>query len=555
MSEQTILMRNQLALSSFDPQFSSTLSNISATNQVQYLQSKTEHLIPALRFNETLIPLHSRYDPIREGEKLLQNYPANGYLVFLGLGAGYHILPFLKCREVSHILIIDKDLALFRSIIENIDLRALIIDHRVRFLIDLTPEEIKNFILKNYIPSIYGNLRSIPLYSRLNTELEYFQAVVDSIKEIISRVADDYTVQSQFGKKWFSNTIMNLQAAERTTCLLKPYKKILVTGAGPSLEMQIDSIKKNKKDGFLIATDTSLPALLNFDIIPDCVISIDCQQISYHHFIRGLPANTPLVLDLASPPILTRLTDKVIFFSSGHPFSHYVTNNWRMFPAIDTSGGNVSHAAVSLANTLGAEQIFLYGLDFSYPEGKSYVRDTYQYYYFRTYEDRMHPLQALFFTSIFKNKKVIKEQAEDYFRYTTKPMINYKERLEDAIAHMNADVIHVPGKGLPLITKHEHSGRSAVVRKIFAQGPAYTSWKDFLKDYLEKVRSLKEPYFPVIKYLNDLSNTERDIWTTQYPAAASLREYAFKDDSESSALLKATREWTMAHIEELLANS
>ena len=200
-------------------------------------------------------------------------------------------------------------------------------------------------------------------------ESEYFSGIRNGIMEFLQLLSADFFVQSHFGKRWFINTLSNLKKAQSAKNTLPPIRRALITGAGPSLEVQLPTLIKYKQDSFLIATDTSLPFLLKHNLIPDLVISIDCQHISYHHFMAGFPKDIPLVLDLASPSFLTKQTDNIIFFTSGHPFSQFVNKNLRSYPYIDTSGGNVSHAAISLADKLGAKEIILFGVDFSYPQG------------------------------------------------------------------------------------------------------------------------------------------------------------------------------------------
>lgn len=552
MTENTILKRNLLALSSSDPQLSAQLGYTRPSRSIEFMTARSGEEIPVLNRDGKAVPLHSRYNPVREGEKLLSTVSGGGFLMVLGLGGGYHVLPFLKERGITHIVIIDKDLEMLRGVLERIDLRELLLDPRVKLLIDKPPGEIQDFILKNYIPAISGGLNSISLFSRINMEADYFKQVVGASKEIISPIADDYTVQVKFGQKWFINTITNLEAAEKSTTLLRPLSKVIIAGAGPSLEEQMGRIKKlMTEDTFLIATDTALPTLLSYDVIPNTVISIDCQQISYHHFLKGLPPKVPLVLDLASPPVLTRQTDNLIFFSSGHPFSRFVTNYWRKFPAIDVSGGNVSHAALSLASLLGARTIYLAGVDFSFPGGKTYSRDSYQYSYYRSLENRLTPLESAFFTSIFKNRQVITEHCDGFNRYTTHSMISYKERMEKAISRLSAKVIPMAGKGLPLSMgspKKQPAGPQ--VSHLFSQGPCGVSWKEFLEKYQSDIEKLNEPNFPVADYLNSLSHFEKDLWTTQYPAAASIREHLFKGNSDQSKLLKATRQWTIDRVKE-----
>ncbi len=52
--------------------------------------------------------LHSLYDPVREAEAFLPGIVSQKTAVFLGIGLGYHILPFLDLNpHVDHVVIID----------------------------------------------------------------------------------------------------------------------------------------------------------------------------------------------------------------------------------------------------------------------------------------------------------------------------------------------------------------------------------------------------------------------------------------------------------------
>lgn len=409
-SKSNVLKRNLLALSSIDPDLAARLSAAAGTRNVRYIESRSGLMIPALLENGRLTALHSRFDPRKEAERYRQSVSGAGCIVFLGLGAGYQILPFLREPHIFQLVVVDKEIGISRSIMEHIDMRAVLMDSRVKILLDPAPSEIKSALLGGYLPLLAGNLATVSLQARVAGEKPYFQSVAETVQEAIDQVADDYTVQSRFGKKWFVNSLANLPKAARTTQTLRPERKIMITGAGPSLEDHVERIRSLRGETFLIASDTSLPTLLAHGIKPDLVISIDCQQVSYHHFLGGYPRDVPMVLDLASPPVLTSLTDRLVFFSSGHPLSQYVNSHWRRFPLIDTSGGNVSHAALSLAALLGAEDILLFGIDFSYPEGKSYARGTYIYRYFRAREQRFTPLETQNFSFLLSNRSMLKQR-------------------------------------------------------------------------------------------------------------------------------------------------
>jgi hypothetical protein len=551
MAADTIFKRNILALSATNPHLSTSITQAKPSKNIKFINSRAGHLIPVIFKKGKEHPLHSTFDPVREGNRFLSLYPHEGCLVFLGIGAAYHILPFLNEKDISTILIIDKSVAILKSILENINLYHLLIDPRVKLLIDGDKEQLEDFILSYYMPALMGNLTSIPLLPRFNLEKDFFALTMRILEDVINRIADDYTVQATFGKKWFTNTLFNLEIAQSAIHTLTPQKKVMITGAGPSLDDQITALKKMRKDMFLIASDTSLPCLLQHDVCPNLVLSIDCQQVSYHHFLPGYPKNVPLLLDLASPPLLTRTTDKVLFFSSGHPFSQYVSHQWRRFPHIDTSGGNVSHAAVSLAEKLGAEFIYLFGIDFSFPEGKAYARGTYLYNFFRASETRLKKTESLFFSFIHKNKAISKEYHKNYIRYITKPMINYKVRLESAIKRIRAQVIPLPGKGVPInshgIPKKSYPADN--INELFAAGPKSSDWKEFLKSYLKGIERLPRPTNPLIGYLSALTPGEKDLWTTQLPAAADLSKHTLYRDCDGAALLQKVRTWTIEKLQ------
>ncbi|HDQ14610.1 MAG TPA: DUF115 domain-containing protein [Sediminispirochaeta sp.] len=525
MNTNGVLSRNMLSLSSAQPALSARIGAQEPSIMVDVVPSKSGEPVPVLFQDDRKYYLHSRIDPEKEGRRFYDSSPYGGYLVFLGFGAGHHILPYLKRNDISGILIIDYDAALFKSILAKIDLRPFFLDSRVRFLIEPQPEEIVKDMLDNYLPAVSGNFHLLQLRARVQSAPSRFNQAKEEIQRVLKSISEDYSVQSYFGKRWFINSLENLKVAEFSTTTLPPIRHALITAAGPSLELQLNELKRLKSQGTLIATDTSLPFLLNHDILPDMVISIDCQHVTYHHFMSGYPERVPLILDLASPNHLTRQTDKLVFFTSGHPFSRYVNSNWRRFPFIDTSGGNVGHAAVSLAEALGAQRISLFGMDFSFPNGKSYARGTYLYPFFQHTANRFLTTELSFMKLLFRNDSIIKIKDGNNFRYTTRPMISYKERLEQAFTHLNAKVEPMPGRGEPI---RRHPGREEyrekqMVSRLFSAGAAEEPWEDFLRSYREALLLLPEASESLWDYKASLNKKQRDILTTLYPAAAAMR--------------------------------
>ncbi|MDC7227494.1 MAG: DUF115 domain-containing protein [Spirochaetales bacterium] len=550
MFDSGIFDRNLLSLSLHNEELAIELTHTKTNSSISFKTSRTGCLVPFIVHNQREYSLHSLFDPEKEARRYSDSIKVGGYIVVLGFGAGYHIKALLDRKDINSILIIDRNIELFKSILGAIDLSDILSDPRVTLLVDKSPDYIKDFLPSNYLPAVTGDFSTISLRSRIESEKEYFNSVLNSIRNVLDTLSDDYTVQTWFGKRWFVNTVANLKSAEKAVTVLPPVRDVIIAAAGPSLEMQLNDLLQKSAENFLISTDTALSCLLKNGIKPDLVISIDCQQITYHHFMAGFPKDIPLVMDMASPPLLSRLSDKTFFFASAHPFSKYINRNWRKFPFVDTSGGNVTHAAISLADKLGARSIRIYGADFSYPEGKSYARGTYIYPYFTSKSIRTEPLESEFYRFLYRNDNITMLKTEYGYRYQTRPMLSYKERLESFAENINAGIIPVYGLGEPISVPVKKPASPS--SQFFSAGVCRTSWREFLSSYKTKLKNLNVPDIPPSRYLAGLDFTDLDIWTTLFPAAAVLRKKYRDTDITSPEILREIRKWALDVIEQNL---
>ncbi len=543
-----ILQRNLLALSASDPGLADRISKARTDPDITLETARTGAPIPVLRREAGNIALHSRMDPEREASRLAAAYPGGGFIVFLGLGAGYGMKPFLDRPTTGGVLVVEYSLDILRAILEKFDLAPLLSDRRVRLLVDPDEPTLERAIFEAYIPILNGDLAAVPLRSRVDADPARFSEAVEAVRRVISRVSDDYSVQAFFGRRWFSNTIRNLYAAEKTVRPLTPIREAIVTAAGPSLDDLAPDLEKARAGKYLIATDTSMGALLARRIIPDAVVSIDCQHISYYHFLTPVPGEVPLVLDLASPPSVARRARRVHFFSSGHPFCRFVSSHFRPFPSLDTSGGNVTHAAVSLADALGARRIFLYGADFSYPAGACYARGTYIHRYFRIRSGRMSPQEGLFASFLYRNLQVDREIDPDgSFRYVTKPLQAYRQRLEGFASTLEAELVPVRGTGVAIRVPRPAQGSPGPSSRLtlFAPGRATCSAREFMEAYRDGLAGLPTLTPPSALRFRNLSPEEQDLWTTLLPAAAALRRGMGETQTAPQELMERTRAWAL----------
>jgi len=496
-----------------------------------FIKSRTGETVPAIitQSGESL-PLHSTIDPIREAQRLTSTIGKNDFVVFLGLGGGFSAQAALELTN-STILIIDFDKDGIAELFANRDYSKLLNNERVSLLIDPSEEEIKSFILENFIPALCGGIKTFPLRTRIEHDKLKFEKAAISIQEAIEAVSGDYSVQSHFGRRWFSNIIRNIKntQTERENFFAQiqtaSIQDAAIVAAGPSLDTQLSLLAEYKsRNCFIICTDTALRVLLNNDIVPDAVVSIDCQHISYYHFmgINLHGKKIPLILDIASPPLLCGFSSFTpYFFSGGHPLTRFISAQWKFYPQLDTSGGNVTYTCLSLAEFLGVKHITLFGADFSYVKSQTYARGTYIYPYFNRRQNRLSPQESQMSAFLYRNPFLLNEDGQKKEYYETASLRFYRKKLEEKANMMNANVQCAPGFGAPIKLDNAYKNVQ-VQRTVYKESKPVVSGLAFLEQYRNSIAALPSADMND-NYLRKLNEKEKQIFTTLLPLAAAIK--------------------------------
>ncbi|MDR2842803.1 MAG: DUF115 domain-containing protein [Spirochaetaceae bacterium] len=497
------------------------------TGIYKFVETKTGGSIPAFIDKAgTARPLHSVIAPEREAEKIIGTVSGEAYIVILGFGAGFTTACALNNKNVKHVLLIDFNINGFAEILSSRDFVDLFNNSKLDILFDPSFLRIEQYILQTYSPCLHGGMRTIPLQSRCNFDGEYFIPASRAIKSALDNIAQDYSVQAVFGKRWFSNIIRNVYTLEKQNTVIEPVTRAAICAAGPSLDFQLDAIKKNINNFFLIATDTSLGTLLNAGIKPNAVISIDCQNISYYHFEGYNIEDIPLFLDMASPPLLTALSKKTFLFSSAHPLCSYIDTFLRNTIKIDSSGGNVTYAALSLAYSLGAKEISVFGADFSYPQGNIYTRGAYFYPYFHRRQNKLNTTESLVSSFLYKPQSlqmVSNDSNGSNWYYETSSLKMYKEKFQEKAACLNCTLIPEKGLGAKIELKNKNHATTYTVPKPFLNGKLQNSAENFLNEYRKRITALGDNAQDFLQLKKDPSNINGIVWNTLLPTAASIR--------------------------------
>ena len=542
--------KNILALSSHDSNLSFEISSLKPLNSVLTVTAKDGNIIPVIEKNNTKIQLHSLYDPISEAEKLYQTSRKEcSFIVIYGLGGGYHILPYLNDNFIENILIIDTGKRYLRKIVEDIDLTAIFTNPKVSILFDPDFPELSEFISEKYLPAIFGNLSIVHLKNRVQSESLFFEKVTNNINLIIDKVSNDFASQAFFGKRWFKNIINNLKYAEGPQVIPRTKPKAAIVGAGPSLEFQLDHLKNDINDTLIFASDTAAGYLLLNNITPDYIISIDCQHITYNHLTGYDLKDIPVIIELGSPIFLSRYFKNRIYVTSGNPLSCLVASVWRYFQYVDTAGGNVSYAGLSIASSIGINEITLYGVDYSYMNYKPYARDTFIYKYFNKNSIKTNSLENSVY-SFAADSNLYECPKKDV--YSNSRLDFYYKSMLSYIKKEDINVKSAPHSLRKIFHKNKKNNESEY--KLFSSGSPKMAWDIFLEGYKESLIALPDFKNQYNKYFNSLSKKEREIWTTIYPVCATFRKELRDNSLSTPQILDVTKKWCINEVEKVINN-
>ena len=346
---------------------------------------------------------------------------------------------------------------------------------------------------------------------------EYRQATLRTLET----TASDASTQARFGERWYRNTLMNLKHLHTGEAAGCQDARVVVAGAGPSLEEELEKSEnrtwlenRHRTGDRLFSTDTALPALSCRGIVPDLVLCLDGQLPTYHHFVPRRPTGVPLVADLSSLPLLERLGMPVVRYLSGHPFGTVIHRFFPELPLLDGSLGNVSGLALRTAQALGARRVDTWGVDFAYRDGKAYARGTYVYPLAQKSCNRLLPLETRLGASCYGAKGLERAYNSQGSAIDTTPLMReYHGRWERA------------GKQTQAVTlKH---------------GSADLRWEAFSEDWARRLRTLPLPSRKgaTHSFVRSLPPDRREDWLALWPLALAMHRQGIAEEDLPEVLV------------------
>lgn len=315
--------------------------------------------------------LHTNGNVLDEAQKIAESWfdgECFSYVIY-GMGMGYHIEALLELDETIQVVVLEAD----------------------RYILDIAREygATQLWEQKDRVQIIYDpNFEKLAEYAKnLDQKKEQFLVYYPSMQTI----RNEYYFK-QIEKYFINYSSMRTQLTRLNGNFLKNKegfvyevsqcrkdfegKNLYIIAAGPSLDKNMDQLKRVTQEGIILATGTVLKKLLKAGIKPDYAIVIDGGAGTYKQTQDLEECDVPLFY-MATAYYKIPLTypgEKYAIFQQGYKKSEEYAAE-KGYPLYET-GGSVTTVALDIGIKFGCRQIIFVGLDLAYTDNKDHADGT-----------------------------------------------------------------------------------------------------------------------------------------------------------------------------------
>lgn len=323
--------------------------------------------------------IHNPQNPLGEAKEVFsyaENSPVAIHLVY-GLGLGY-LFQVASLNSKGTVILYEPDLNILWLALTLVDFSADFVKENVFVCTEYV--EVQEAIYKKSGMKNSPQMLSLPSQREFNPS--EFERLVKNLKDLIGSFSLDlkYTKEKFYPSlKMLIKNIPNLFDELPLNRFKDSYKgkTAVVVSAGPTLDRNIETLKKYRDNYVLFTVGTAIKTLTAHDIKPDFLCIIETYNSSRQ--IEGLDlSKVSFVTEPYSNPALRNFKFKQRFshISANTPINHFwaevcgenIEEYW--------SKGTVSYTALNCARILGCSKIILVGQDLAYIGGQCYSKDS-----------------------------------------------------------------------------------------------------------------------------------------------------------------------------------
>lgn len=303
------------------------------------------------------IQLTSNYDRVAEASLQISRIDECSNKAFIyGSGFGDSAKLLLQRKSIKDLHVVILNLGVFLHILNTQNHSHWLMDKRITLHCAQTMSDIYKPFCANPSELVLCDDKNVQLRDRITTELN-----------------NDF-VQKQFDTDnlyYLKNRDYVLTDPDISSLSSPINENIFIAAAGPTLESHLHWLSKNKP--FIIALDAAVQTLLSVNIIPNIVVSIDKRVFQ---LFEAIP---PATFSNSKLVYFPNVDSRLLAYWEGERYCSYSeTAMYKNFCELKRlkplfSSGSVIHPAIDLAVNLGANNIILFGADFSFTHNKAHA--------------------------------------------------------------------------------------------------------------------------------------------------------------------------------------
>lgn len=314
--------------------------------------------------------LHSSYDPYEEAEVLADKLYSSGMTEFHLFGCGLGYLPYLLWKRsygsmVVHVYDTDEHMIGYAGLFGPLD---LIPDDKV--VIHQEPDisrlisDYRKIAVGTYHVNAYASVWMQNLMEACDPDISTW--LMQRRSEVIN--LDICTVNIEYNRKHVGRYYTELDTSGYNP-------EWVVVAAGPSLDENLEFLRDSMGKRTIIAVSTCIRKLEALGIRPDLYVVCDpFETIMPHVRDHGdATEGIPLLIDIQTYWEFTDLyrgPQYLIAVSDDNPVTHSEIEEHDL--PLWYAGGTVTSVAIEAACVLGAEEVYVIGMDLAYPGGLKY---------------------------------------------------------------------------------------------------------------------------------------------------------------------------------------
>jgi len=400
--------------------------------------------------------LHSKYDPQREAAELCKQLDVEraACVVLNGFGLGHAVKAIHEQLGSDTIIFVtESDLVTIKTAMEELDLARELATGHVRFITRLDKDYLHDSLTPYSTQLMLGTVFAVPTVARDHHAVFHEQA---------RQAILDY---ASFAKMSLTTLVRNAEVTCRNiannlpTYITTPPPDLLknacagmpsiLVAAGPSLRKNIDQLAALRERAIIIAAQTTLRPLLERNISPHFVTTLDFSDLS-KHFFEGLRIPEEVVL-VAEPKASWAVIDAFRAAVDGTPrvvmldnkFARHCLGERLAGRARIEPGATVMHLAFYLAQWLGCDPIAFIGQDLSFRDHTYYAPGVEMHKTWQPELGRFCTLEMKEWERIARHRPILRQvQGIDGSTiYTDEQMHTYLQQFERDFARAPQNVI------------------------------------------------------------------------------------------------------------------